>query len=210
MKSEDLKPYLKKSYASLERQAVKSFNDFIRWRDSREIRDAFICISCRELKSVTKMHAGHFYSSGHYPILRFDEENVHGQCERCNHFLSGNLNEYRQHLEKKIGKDRLLILDQKSKARAHRIDRWTLIEIILTYKIKLKTSQNHVLEKTHLPDSRPDHFNGTGSLQPHRRKLFQFTGGHIPAGTQVWREEDPQEEKQAKQETPQEMGSGTN
>ena len=146
MKSQDLKPYLSKQYSALEKLAVKHFNAYIRWRDSQEIKDGFICISCRELKSVTKMHAGHFYSSGHYPILRFDPDNVHGQCERCNHFLSGNLNEYRKNLEVKVGRERLEILDQKSKARGHRIDRWTLIEIIIKYK----NIENHDLEKNNL------------------------------------------------------------
>jgi hypothetical protein len=190
MKSEELKPYLNKTYPSLERQAVRAFNNFIRWRDSREIKDAFICISCRDLKSVTKMHAGHFYSSGHYSILKFDEDNVHGQCERCNHFLSGNLNEYRQHLERKIGKDRLLILDQKSKVRAHRIDRWTLIEIILTYKNKL-TKQKNDLEKNHLCGSISHNSTATGSVQSQRSKLFQSQGDNLSTGKQIrWKKGD--------------------
>lgn len=147
MKSEDLKQYLKKPFSPLEKLAVKYFNEWIRWRDSQEIEDAFICISCRELKSVDKMHAGHFYSAGHHPVLRFDPDNVHGQCHRCNTHLHGNLNEYRKNLEVKIGKPRLEILDQKSKAKGYRIDRITLIEIIITYKNKLKsnaTNQNTV------------------------------------------------------------------
>lgn len=194
MKSEDIKPYIHKNFATLEKLAVKHFNAWIRYRDSQVIKDGFICISCRNLKPVAKMHAGHFYSSGHYPILRFDEDNVHGQCHRCNTHLHGNLNEYRQHLERKIGRVKLETLDLKSKANGHRIDRWTLIEIILTYKTKLK---NHV-EKDSFYDSISDDTGYAGSIQPKRGKLFQFTGGGQPTRTQVWRQEDPEEEKQAK------------
>ena len=173
MKSEDLKPYLSKNYATLEKQAVKVFNDYIRARDSQEIPEAFVCISCRELKSITKMHAGHFYSSGHFPILRFDEDNVHGQCHRCNTHLHGNLNEYRQALDHKIGSERLEMLDQKSKAKGHRIDRWTLIEKIIKYKKKLKNQKTYVLEKINHGNCISDPAgNGRSDRKPNQGKLF--------------------------------------
>ena len=159
MKAADIKAYQSKSYPALEKLAVKHFNSFIRWRDSQEVSEAFICISCRELKPVSKMHAGHFYSAGHHPILRFDEENVHGQCHRCNTHLHGNLNEYRINLERKIGSDRLSMLDTKAKAKGYRIDRWTLIEKIIHYK---NTPKN-------------DHINSDNQQSPHPAKgrLFQ-------------------------------------
>lgn len=192
MKSTDLQPYFNKHYSSLEKLAMKHFNAFIRWRDSQEVRGGFVCVSCRELKPVEKMHAGHFYSAGHHPILRFDEDNVHGQCHRCNTHLHGNLNEYRMHLERKIGKDRLEWLDIKAKTKGSRIDRMTLIETIIHYKNKLK---NHVLEKTNLCSSISDSPGSTGSIQPSRGKLFQFAGGGKPAGQQVRRSEIPQEKE---------------
>ena len=192
MRSSDLKAYASKTHPSLEKLATKHFNAFIRWRDSREIEGAFVCISCRELKPVAKMHAGHFYSAGHHPILQFDEENVHGQCHRCNTHLHGNLNEYRMQLERKIGKERMEALDQKARHRNYRRDRWTLIEIILTYQAKLK---NHVLEKSNLSGSVSHAHDGTGSIQPQRRKLFQFTGSSQPTRQQVRRQEDPQEKE---------------
>lgn len=189
MKSADLKAYASKTHQSLEKLATKHFNAYIRWRDSREIDGAFVCISCRELKPVAKMHAGHFYSAGHHSILQYDEDNVHGQCHRCNTHLHGNLNEYRLQLERKIGKERMEALDQKARHRHYRRDRWTLIEIILTYQAKLK---NHVLEKSNDGTGRPDHYDGPRGIQPQRGKLFQFTGGGEPTRTQVWRQEDPQ------------------
>jgi hypothetical protein len=50
--------------------------------------------------------------------------------------LSGNLNQYRINLEKKIGKDRLQALDdlasQSKRNRGFKFDRFALIEIILS------------------------------------------------------------------------------
>ena len=78
----------------------KVFNKYIRLRDKNKP-----CISCgRELKS--KYDAGHFYSVGAYPNLRFNEDNVHAQCVHCNQHKHGNINEYTLQLPKRIGKKR--------------------------------------------------------------------------------------------------------
>jgi hypothetical protein len=66
----------------------------------------FKCISCGQIKDEQYMHAGHYYSVGQYPGLRFDEDNCHGQCNHCNIFLHGNLIEYTYNLPLKIGTER--------------------------------------------------------------------------------------------------------
>jgi hypothetical protein len=65
--------------------------------------------------------------------VRFDEDNVHLQCEHCNTFLSGNLLNYQIGIEKRIGAAKLIELQ----GRAHIEKRWTvdeLKEIIKKYK----------------------------------------------------------------------------
>ena len=85
----------------------KVFNTFIRLRDKNQP-----CISCRTNKKNIQYAAGHYYPMGNYSFLRFHEDNVHKQCNmNCNMKLSGNLIEYRKHLLKKIGKDRLQWLE---------------------------------------------------------------------------------------------------
>lgn len=127
-----VKKYASKSVSDLKKLAKKYFNGYIRSRDKDEP-----CISCKTAKVE---HAGHFYSAGHYPLLAFNEDNVHGQCMRCNYYLSGNLNLYRVNLEKKIGVDRLKELDywaaRYKRERGTKIDRFTLIEIIEKYKAR--------------------------------------------------------------------------
>ena len=93
-------------------------------------------MACGGNKIVT---ASHFYSAGNFNQLRFDEDNVHGSCVKCNYFLSGNLIPYRIELEKRIGKERLNILDLKANHKGlNKNDRFKYLEIIETYKNKTK------------------------------------------------------------------------
>jgi len=52
------------------------------------------------------MDAGHYYSTKMYDGLRFNEDNIHGQCKYCNKFLYGNTVNYRDNLFFKIGPER--------------------------------------------------------------------------------------------------------
>jgi len=114
----------------LTKKAQIIFNEFIRLRDHGQV-----CISCR--KVAKKENAGHYFSAGHHGNIRFDELNVHLQCEPCNNNLSGNPHQYRIHLKKKIGDDQYVLLEQ----RAYLTKKWTreeLNEIIDTYSSKIK------------------------------------------------------------------------
>lgn len=120
-------PNYKKPTHILKKLAQDKFNAFIRNRDKKEL-----CICC---KSAKPEQAGHFYSAGHYNHLRFNEDNVHGCCLRCNYFLSGNLGEYRKNLEVKIGKKRLEHLDfLKDSKTSSKNNRFEYLEIIEKYK----------------------------------------------------------------------------
>ena len=112
------------------KEAQTIFNKYIRLRDM-----GLNCISCGQ--PPKKKNAGHYFSSGGHSNVRFDEDNVHLQCEHCNTFLSGNLLNYQIGIEKRIGADRLIELQ----ARAHLTKKWTieeLKEIIKKYKSKVR------------------------------------------------------------------------
>ena len=91
--------YRNKTVAQLIKIAVRHFHLYIRNRDQGKP-----CISCSK---KTTLQAGHFYSAGKHPQLRFNEDNVHGQCLRCNYYMSANLLNYRINLIDKIGMDRV-------------------------------------------------------------------------------------------------------
>jgi hypothetical protein len=110
--------------------AQQVFNKYIRLRDAGNV-----CISCQ--KKPLKENAGHFYNANNHWSVRFDERNVHLQCEHCNTYLSGNLIYYRENLLKKIGISEFELLSvQAMKTRKFTIDE--LKEIIATYKKKCK------------------------------------------------------------------------
>lgn len=73
------------------------FSQYIRLRDKR-------CVTC---PNGLAENAGHFW----HAVLDFDEENVNGQCVRCNKWLSGNLAVYAVYLLKKLGKKKFDALD---------------------------------------------------------------------------------------------------
>ena len=116
------------------------FNRFIRARDDKQT-----CISCGSMPSQKRggvFDAGHYRSVGANPELRFNEDNCHKQCVRCNRELSGNVANYRINLIKRIGQDRVDIIEGK-----HPPLKWSVMEIkhkIKNYKQKLKQLEQGV------------------------------------------------------------------
>jgi hypothetical protein len=104
------------------------FNKYIRERDKDEL-----CISCKQ--KPKKENAGHFFNANNHWNVRFDEDNVHLQCERCNSFLSGNLLEYRTNLLTKIGAERFNQLEARARV-TRKFTKDELKELIKKYKEK--------------------------------------------------------------------------
>ncbi len=84
----------KEKTSTLKNKLDKQFKAMIRGRD--EIGP---CISCLE-RMVTE--AGHFISC-RFLSTRWHPENVNGQCNYCNCFLSGNQYAYGLNLDRKFG-----------------------------------------------------------------------------------------------------------
>ena len=120
-----------------DKEAQKAFNAFIRMND-----DNLPCISCNEFRQQTAVssgsnwHAGHYKTRGARPSLRFNEDNCHKQCAHCNNFLSGNIENYRINLIKKIGLDKVEWLEGPHEPKKYTCAE--LKEIELLYKQKLK------------------------------------------------------------------------
>ncbi len=114
--------------------AQQVFNQYINLRDK-----GLPCISCEcEVKAP---NASHFFSVGSTPSLRFNEDNVHTSCIRCNLYLHGNISEYAIRLLKKIGKERYeLLLSSRNKTRKYTIEE--LKDLIAEYRKKIKEIKN--------------------------------------------------------------------
>lgn len=75
-------------------------NAVVRMRDPDE------CISCGVRHSIA-WQAGHFISVGANSTLRFNLDNIHKQCIKCNMQLGGNPIPYEAALRLKIGNERV-------------------------------------------------------------------------------------------------------
>jgi len=101
------------------KEAQTACNAYIRKRDGKE------CISCGTRKPDIQYAAGHYKSRGACPELRFHPFNVNSQCNHtCNMHLSGNIENYRPELIKKIGENNVLWLESK-----HPAQNWTIDDI---------------------------------------------------------------------------------
>ena len=87
-----------KSLPKLKAELQLIFNEFIRLRDY-----GLPCISCGK---VTYLQAGHYFAVKGFDGLRFDEDNVNGECQGCNYYDESHLIGYGQNLIEKLGKDR--------------------------------------------------------------------------------------------------------
>lgn len=112
-------------------EVQKVFNAYIRARDGN------ICISCGTQSPNIQYCAGHYRSRGAAPQHRFNELNVHVQCNRrCNRALSGNIVNYRPALIEKIGLDAVEAIENDNQERRYTIEE--LIKLKAIYKEKLK------------------------------------------------------------------------
>lgn len=105
-------------------------NDYIRERD----RD-LPCISCGTWVTV-QWESGHFRSRGAASHLRYNEDNIHKQCHRCNAELSSNAIPYRAALVVKIGSERVEALENNN--TPHRYTREELKSIRMHYRALMR------------------------------------------------------------------------
>ena len=126
--------YKGKDLTWLENKLQEIVNAIVRRRDS--LNGFFVCIACDELKPISQLNASHYYPKEpkQYKAVRFDLDNIHGGCIRCNKYLHGNPIPYRENLLLKIGCSRMNQLDRKAKLENFKYTREFLIELIEKYK----------------------------------------------------------------------------
>lgn len=100
----------------------KIFSEYIRLRDS--MGAYFRCISCGKIKPYAQADCGHYHSRVHM-ATRFDEDNCHAECARCNRFVADHLIGYRKNLIEKIGQSRFDLLEFK----ASQTKKWSDFEL---------------------------------------------------------------------------------
>lgn len=116
----------------LKERAIFYCNKYIRMRDAGQG-----CISCGTKKTDIVYAAGHFIPAGRCIPLRFDEANIHLQCNSyCNKHLSGNLTAYEAALRLKIGDAEVERLKGPQVPVRYRAEDYR--RVIAHYKAKIK------------------------------------------------------------------------
>ena len=87
----------------LKAKVQRAVNKYCRDRD-----EGNGCISCGK---HLKLQGGHYIPQGSCSYLRYDFDNINGQCVGCNKWKSGNLIEYRIRLVKKISAECVELLE---------------------------------------------------------------------------------------------------
>ncbi len=107
----------------------KIVNPYIRLRDQTNFGK---CIS----SNGPIKHAGHFYSVGSHPGMRFNIQNIHGQSIHSNMWQSGDLHKYRKGLIERHGQAYMDELDELEiiyKQYGYKFDKFNVILIAETY-----------------------------------------------------------------------------
>lgn len=91
-----------------------------------------VCITCGDSYFWKDLHAGHFIH-GSTKMTYMDEQNVHGQCNKCNTYLGGKLIDYSEYMRVTYGQD---TIDRLLELRHHiwKPTRDELEQIIQKYK----------------------------------------------------------------------------
>jgi hypothetical protein len=131
-----------KSLPRLLEIARDEFNLFIRNRD-RLPNNRFYCPTCDTQKTIEgdNYQACHCFPAGFYSWIKFNENNVFGGCKSCNYFKHGASYVYNDWVRNKIGESeykKLTDLNDYWKGKTYKWDKFTIIEIIKTYKEKNK------------------------------------------------------------------------
>lgn len=106
--------------SDLKKVVQRKVNAYVRERDKD-----LPCISCG--KYFDNKDAGHYVAQGSSGALRYNLDNLAGQCRGCNSFKHGNLIEMRLGLIQRIGEERVKLLEEQR----HDIKKWTREELDL-------------------------------------------------------------------------------
>lgn len=111
-----------KTLPKLKAECQEVCNEYVRLRDYGKP-----CISCGKHNIL---QAGHFFAVKGFDALRFDEDNIHGECAGCNCFNESHLIGYHDNLIDRIGKSRVNALKQLAADYKYNGYKWSRSEVM--------------------------------------------------------------------------------
>jgi len=106
-----------KNALNLTKQVV---HEYVRKRDAGKP-----CVSCNE-PWRPDFQAGHYHKAELFETLKFNLDNIHGQCPGCNIFKEGNLEQYNINLPLRIGAERFSNLQALAQIDKHQSKVWNI------------------------------------------------------------------------------------
>ena len=82
--------------------AWKAMSEYTR-RKNADANGMVKCVTCGIVLHWTEVHAGHYIPEHTCSILRFDRDNIHPQCPKCNRYHNANLARYTLYMLDKYG-----------------------------------------------------------------------------------------------------------
>lgn len=115
--------------SNLIKQLDKIYSAYIRLKDCKQGYTQ--CVTCGDIRWWSEHQNGHFFSRGRLPT-RWDDDNCHVQCMRCNIFLKGNYIKYTTWMIDTYGREFVDKLEAKSNSKTP-ITTLQIKELILHY-----------------------------------------------------------------------------
>lgn len=125
------KEFKESDKSTLLKLAQTVVNKYIRLRDLNKP-----CISCEHI-GERQIHAGHYRPMGNNQQLRFYTLNIFAQCSICNNYLSGNLANYRINLIKKLGLEKVELIEANQERGNYTVEYLQRLIKVFRKKIKL-------------------------------------------------------------------------
>lgn len=127
-----------KTKKATKKKVWTEFSRYIRYRDGIKRPDGWYseCITCKTVKPIAQMQAGHFVSRSCSKLL-FDERNVHAQCQACNLWHSGEQYLYGKEIDLRYGNG----VAEELHNQRHQTKKFTigeLEELLSYYKERIK------------------------------------------------------------------------
>jgi len=104
------------------------------------------CVSCG-CDWNNNFQAGHYYKAETFETLKFNLENINGQCQKCNLFLDGNFDNYGLNLPSRIGIDKFNELTKLAEVDKHFSKVWN-VENLKEVRKLLKENKSFINGKT--------------------------------------------------------------
>lgn len=125
------KEFKESDKSTLLKLAQTVVNKYVRLRDLNKP-----CISCGNT-GERQIHAGHYRPMGNNQQLRFYTLNIFAQCSICNNYLSGNLANYRINLIKKLGLEKVELIEANQERGNYTVEYLQRLIKVFRKKIKL-------------------------------------------------------------------------